>query len=76
MAAAKKELELNQLKEEKLKGELQHLNNLLAASTMNLVVKNEFIDVDFGIPLKRKKKMRRNRRNSQRSRIQTSCACS
>ncbi len=36
--------ELRQLEEDKVKSELQHLNNLLAASTMNLVVKNEFID--------------------------------
>jgi hypothetical protein len=39
-----KELELLQLKEEKMQSELQHVNNLLAASTMNLVVKNEFIE--------------------------------
>ena len=39
-----KERELSQLKEEKLQNELHHLNNLLAASTMNLVVKNEFIE--------------------------------
>lgn len=39
-----KEHELQQLKEEKMQGELQHVNNLLAASTMNLVVKNEFIE--------------------------------
>ena len=31
------------LEEEKMQSELQHLNKLLAASTMNLVVKNEFI---------------------------------
>ncbi len=35
---------LEQLQEDKMKQELQHLNNLLAASTMNLVVKNEFIE--------------------------------
>lgn len=40
----KKEEELSQLREEKLESELRHLNNLLAASTMNLVVKNEFIE--------------------------------
>lgn len=40
----KKEQELLQLKEEKMESELRHLNNLLAASTMNLVVKNEFIE--------------------------------
>ncbi|MEN0005594.1 MAG: triple tyrosine motif-containing protein [Bacteroidota bacterium] len=39
-----KERELLQLKEEKIQSELQHVNKLLAASTMNLVVKNEFID--------------------------------
>lgn len=39
-----KEEELLQLKEEKMESELQHVNNLLAASTMNLVVKNEFIE--------------------------------
>jgi len=32
------------LEEEKMQSELQHLNKLLAASTMNLVVKNEFIE--------------------------------
>ena len=36
--------EIDQLKEEKMESELRHLNNLLAASTMNLVVKNEFIE--------------------------------
>ena len=39
-----KEQELLQLKTDKIQSELQHLNNLLAASTMNLVVKNEFIE--------------------------------
>jgi ligand-binding sensor domain-containing protein/DNA-directed RNA polymerase specialized sigma24 family protein len=39
-----KEKELLQLKEEKIQSELQHVNKLLAASTMNLVVKNEFIE--------------------------------
>jgi ligand-binding sensor domain-containing protein len=39
-----KELELLQLEEDKTKSELRHTNNLLAASTMNLVVKNEFIE--------------------------------
>lgn len=39
-----KEQELLQLKEEKMKSEFQHLNSLLAASTMNIVVKNEFIE--------------------------------
>jgi len=39
-----KEKELLQLKEEKIESELQHVNKLLAASTMNLVVKNEFIE--------------------------------
>ncbi|MCB0518478.1 MAG: hypothetical protein KDD27_06055 [Saprospiraceae bacterium] len=39
-----KEQKLRQLEEDKMKSELQHLNNLLAASTMNLVVKNEFME--------------------------------
>ncbi|MEM6377153.1 MAG: triple tyrosine motif-containing protein [Bacteroidota bacterium] len=39
-----KELEVQRLKEEKMESELQHVNRLLAASTMNLVVKNEFIE--------------------------------
>jgi len=39
-----KEVELLDLKKEKMESELLHLNKLLAASTMNLVVKNEFID--------------------------------
>ena len=39
-----RELALKQMEEEKIKSELRHLNNLLAASTMNLVVKNEFIE--------------------------------
>ncbi|MBX2845904.1 MAG: hypothetical protein KTR13_06775 [Saprospiraceae bacterium] len=39
-----KEQELTILKAEKMESELRHLNNLLAASTMNLVVKNEFIE--------------------------------
>jgi DNA-binding CsgD family transcriptional regulator len=41
---ASKQQELQQLKEEKIKDELRHVNNLLAASTMNLVVKNEFME--------------------------------
>lgn len=40
-----KEKELLELKDEKLKNELQHMNRLLAASTMNIVVKNEFINM-------------------------------
>ena len=40
----RKEQELLQLEEAKVKSELRHLNSLLAASTMNLVVKNEFIE--------------------------------
>lgn len=36
--------ELLQLQEEKMQSELKHINNLLGASTMNLVVKNEFIE--------------------------------
>ncbi|MBT8220469.1 MAG: hypothetical protein KJP00_11620, partial [Bacteroidia bacterium] len=39
-----KEKEMLALTEEKMKSELRHVNNLLAASTMNLVVKNEFIE--------------------------------
>lgn len=39
-----KQKELVQVKQESMQNELQHLNKLLAASTMNLVVKNEFID--------------------------------
>lgn len=39
-----KRKELTQLKEEKMESELRHLNNLLAASAMNLVVKNEFME--------------------------------
>ncbi|MBX2815260.1 MAG: hypothetical protein KTR24_04665 [Saprospiraceae bacterium] len=39
-----KEKELLELEEEKMENELRHINNLLAASTMNLVVKNEFIE--------------------------------
>ena len=39
-----KDEELSQLEAEKVESELRHLNNLLAASTMNLVVKNEFIE--------------------------------
>ncbi|MEO1515512.1 MAG: hypothetical protein AAFV95_10875 [Bacteroidota bacterium] len=39
-----KEQELLQLEEDRTKSEFRHINNLLAASTMNLVVKNEFIE--------------------------------
>ncbi len=39
-----KEKEVQRLREEKMQSELKHVNNLLAASTMNLVVKNEFIE--------------------------------
>ncbi len=39
-----KELKVRQLEEEKVKSELRHTNNLLAASIMNLVVKNDFIE--------------------------------
>jgi len=39
-----KQRAINQMKQESVQRELQHVNNLLAASTMNLVVKNEFID--------------------------------
>jgi len=41
---ALKQQELVHLKEEKMKSELDHVNSLLAASTMNLVVKNEFME--------------------------------
>ncbi|MDZ7605915.1 MAG: hypothetical protein U5K79_10105 [Cyclobacteriaceae bacterium] len=41
---AQKQRELQELKEEQIKSELSHVNNLLAASTMNLVVKNEFME--------------------------------
>ncbi|MEO1051390.1 MAG: triple tyrosine motif-containing protein [Bacteroidota bacterium] len=36
--------EVQALKEEQTQTELRHVNNLLAASTMNLVVKNEFME--------------------------------
>jgi len=39
-----KEKELKQLEEDNIKAEMQHLNSLLTASTMNLVVKNEFME--------------------------------
>ncbi len=39
-----KQNELQELKEDQIKSELRHVNNLLAASTMNLVVKNEFME--------------------------------
>lgn len=35
---------VRQIEEDKMKSELRHLNNQLAASTMNLVVKNEFME--------------------------------
>ena len=41
---AQKQNELQELKEDQIQSELSHLNNLLAASTMNLVVKNEFME--------------------------------
>lgn len=41
---AQKQRELQELKEEQIESELRHVNNLLAASTMNLVVKNEFME--------------------------------
>jgi ligand-binding sensor domain-containing protein/DNA-binding CsgD family transcriptional regulator len=41
---AAKQTELQKLKEEQTETELRHVNNLLAASTMNLVVKNEFME--------------------------------
>jgi DNA-binding CsgD family transcriptional regulator len=39
-----KQKELQELKEAQIKSELGHVNSLLAASTMNLVVKNEFME--------------------------------
>lgn len=39
-----KEQAVRQIEEDKIKSELRHINNLLAASTMNLVVKNEFME--------------------------------
>ena len=39
-----KEQALRQIEEDKMKSELRHLSSLLAASTMNLVVKNEFME--------------------------------
>jgi hypothetical protein len=39
-----KEQEVRHIEEDKIKSELRHINNLLAASTMNLVVKNEFME--------------------------------
>ncbi len=39
-----KEQAVRQIEEDKMKSELRHLNSLLAASTMNLVVKNEFME--------------------------------
>jgi len=41
---ARKQDELQELKEGQIQRELSHVNNLLAASTMNLVVKNEFME--------------------------------
>jgi ligand-binding sensor domain-containing protein len=42
--AHQKEQAVRQIEEDKMKSELRHLNSLLAASTMNLVVKNEFME--------------------------------
>lgn len=39
-----KEQAVRQIEEDRIKSELRHLNSLLAASTMNLVVKNEFME--------------------------------
>jgi len=39
-----KEQQVRQIEDDKMKSELRHINNLLAASTMNLVVKNEFME--------------------------------
>ena len=41
---AQKHKEVQDLKKEQIETELRHVNNLLAASTMNLVVKNEFME--------------------------------
>ncbi len=41
---AKKQYELQELKEEHIASELRHVNNLLASSTMNLMVKTEFME--------------------------------
>ncbi|MEM9857534.1 MAG: hypothetical protein AAF843_09265 [Bacteroidota bacterium] len=41
---AVKQKELQDLKEQQIESELRHVSNLLAASTMNLVVKNEFME--------------------------------
>lgn len=41
---AQKQKELQALQEEQIRSELGHLNSLLAASAMNLVVKNEFME--------------------------------
>lgn len=43
-----KEQAVRQIEEDKIKSELRHINNLLAASTMNLVVKNEFMETIKG----------------------------
>lgn len=39
-----KKQEVRQIEEDKIKSELWHINNLLAASTIHLVAKNEFIE--------------------------------
>jgi len=39
-----KQKEVQDLKEEQIKAELRNVNNMLAATTMNLVVKNEFME--------------------------------
>lgn len=43
-----KDMALRQIEEDKMKSELRHLNSLLAASTMNLVVKSEFMETIKG----------------------------
>lgn len=55
---------LLQMEEEKMKSELRHLNNLLAASTMNLVVKNDYIETIKG-KLKEVNRKGSNRETSQ-----------
>ena len=43
-AEEQKAKELKQLEEDRIKAEMEHLNSLLTATTMNLVVKNEFME--------------------------------
>lgn len=59
-----KEQQLLQLEEDKMQSELRHLNNLLAASTMNLVVKNDYIET-IKLKLKEVNKKGSNRETRQ-----------